>query len=110
MDLSKVTPDQLYTTVIVLLAIFAAIITVDKVIDIIKKWRAPTTDTEKKLANDKVRLDEHEEAIKDLRDSQQVICSALLAILDHGIHNGNTDQMIEARDEMVAYLSKHIAK
>jgi hypothetical protein len=53
MDLSKVTPDQLYTTVIVLLAIFAAIITVDKVIDIIKKWRAPTTDTEKKLAKDK---------------------------------------------------------
>ena len=110
MDLSKVTPGQLYTTIIVLLAIFAAIITVDKVIDIIKKWRAPTTDTEKKLARDKERLDEHEEAIKDLRDSQQVICSALLAILDHGIHNGNTDQMEKARDEMMAYLSKHIAK
>ena len=110
MDLSKVSPDQLYTAVIVILAVFAAIITVDKVIDIIKKWRAPTTDTEKKLQNDKKRLDDHEEAITDLRESQQVICSALLAILDHGIHNGDTDQMKQARDELTAYLSKHIAK
>ena len=110
MDLSKFSPDQLYTAVIVLLAVFAAIITIDKVIDIIKKWRAPTTDTEKKLANDKKRLDEHDEAINDLRESNQVICSALLAILDHELHNGNGDQMQKARDEMMAYLSKHIAK
>lgn len=110
MDLSKVTPDQLFSAVVVMLAIFAAVVTVDKFIDIIKKWRTPTTDTAKKLAMDKQRLDEHEEAIKDLRESQQVICSALLAILDHGIHNGNTDQMQHARDEVMAYLSKLIAK
>ena len=109
MDLSKVTPDQLMNTVLVVLAIFAAIITVDKFVDIVKKWRAPSSDMGKKLAHDKERLDEHEEAIKDLRESNQVICSALLAILDHGIHNGNTEQMQKARDEMMAYLSKHIA-
>ena len=108
MDLSAVTPNDLMHAVLVILAVFAAIVTIDKVIDIVKKWRAPTTDTEKKLANDKKRLDEHEEAITDLRESQQVICSALLAILDHGIHNGNTDQMEKARGELMAYLSKHI--
>ena len=108
--MQNISPEELLNTVYVVLAILAAIVTIDKVIDIIKKWRAPTTDTEKKLANDKKRLDEHDEAIKDLRESNQVICSALLAILDHGLHNGNGDQMQKARDEMMAYLSKHIAK
>ena len=37
--MDKVTPDQLMNTVVVLLAVFAAIVTVDKVIDIFKKWR-----------------------------------------------------------------------
>ena len=110
MSLDQISPGDLMRTVVVVLAIFAAIVTIDKVIDIIKKWRAPTTDTEKKLAADKKRLDEHDEAITDLRESQQVICSALLAILDHELHNGNGDQMQKARDEMMAYLSKHIAK
>lgn len=108
--MQNISPEELLNTAYVVLAILAAIVTIDKVIDIIKKWRAPTTDTEKKLANDKKRLDEHDEAISDLRESNQVICSALLAILDHELHNGNGDQMQKARDEMMAYLSKHIAK
>ena len=108
--MQNISPEELLGAAYVVLAILAAIVTIDKVIDIIKKWRAPTTDTEKKLANDKKRLDEHDEAIKDLRESNQVICSALLAILDHELHNGNGDQMQKARDEMMAYLSKHIAK
>lgn len=108
--MASVTPDDLLKVIVVVIAIFGAIATIDKGIDIIKKWRAPTTDTEKKLASDKKRLDDHDEAIKDLRESNQVICSALLAILDHELHNGNGDQMQRARDEMMAYLSKHIAK
>jgi len=108
--MEHISPDQLMSAVVVVLAIFAAIVTVDKFIDIIRKWRTPTTDTAKKLANDKQRLDEHDEAIENLRESNQVICSALLALLDHELHNGNQDQMEKARNEMMAYLSKHIAK
>ncbi len=108
--LENITPEELMRTVIVILSIFAAIVTIDKVIDIFKKWRMPTTDTEKKLANDKKRLDEHEESINDLKESVPIICTALLAILDHGIHNGNPDQMQKARDDLMGYLSKHIAK
>ena len=108
--MEHISPDQLMSAVVVVLAIFAAIVTVDKFIDIIRKWRTPTTDTAKKLANDKQRLDEHDEAIENLRESNQVICSALLALLDHELHNGNQDQMEKARNEMMGYLSKHIAK
>ena len=106
----NITPDQFMSAIVVLLAIFAAIATVDKFIDIVRKWRTPTAETTKMLANDKRRLDEHEEAIDNLRESSQVICSALLAMLDHDLHNGNADQMEKARNEMMAYLSKHIAK
>jgi len=108
--MNGVTPDQLMTTAYVLLAVFAAIVTVDKVIDIFKKWKAPTTDTAKKLATDKQRLDDHEQSIKDLQESQQVLCAGILALLDHELHNGNTGQMQEARDSIMHYLSGKIAR
>ena len=108
--MNGVTPDQLMTTAYVLLAVFAAIVTVDKVIDIFKKWRSPTTDTAKKLATDKQRLDDHEKAIKDLQESQQVLCAGILALLDHELHNGNSEQMQEARDSIMHYLSGKIAR
>ena len=108
--MEHITPEDLMRAVVVILSIFAAIVTVDKVIDIVKKWRTPATDTEKKLANDKVRLDQHDEAINDLREGTQVICTALLAILDNDLHNGNGEQLQRARDGMTTYLSKHIAK
>lgn len=99
-----ITPDQLMTTAMVILAIFAAIITIDKVIDIIKKWRSPGTDTIKKLAADKERLDHHENAIKDLQDGQNVLLSGLLALLDHELHNGNAAEMKQASDDIIKYL------
>lgn len=108
--MSGVTPDQLMTTAYVLLAVFAAIVTVDKVIDIFKKWRSPAADTAKKLATDKARLDEHEHAINDLREGQQVLCSGILALLDHELHNGNSEQMQGARDGIMNYLSGKMGK
>lgn len=107
-DMSGVTPDQLMTTAYVLLAVFAAIVTVDKVIDIVKKWRSPATDVASKLANDKQRLDEHEKALANLQESTEVFCSGILALLDHELHNGNADQMQQARDQLVMYLSRKL--
>lgn len=100
--------EQLITTGYVLLAVFAAIVTVDKVLDIIQKWKAPTTNTMRELALDKQRLDEHDQEIRSLKEGQQVLCSGLLALLDHELHNGNTDQMQKARDEMMSYLQGRI--
>ena len=108
--MEHISPEQLMSAVVVVLAIFAAIVTVDKVIDIVKKWRAPTTDTAKKLATDKQRLDDHDKAIEKLQESNQAICSALLALLDHELHNGNADQMQKARDNLMEYLQGLISK
>lgn len=108
--MENITPDQLMNTVVVLLAIFAAIVTVDKVIDIIKKWRTPSTDTIKKLENDKMRLDAHDEAIHTLQESSRVQLGALMALLDHELHNGNGGQMQKARDDINAYLQNLVSK
>lgn len=108
--MENITPDQLMNTVVVLLAIFAAIVTVDKVIDIIKKWRAPSTDVTKKLDTDKKRLDEHEESIRKLQESSRVQLTALQAMLDHELHNGNTEQMQSARDEIYRYLQSLVSR
>ena len=99
-----VTPDQVTTTITVLLAVFAAMAVVDKAIDVIKKWLAPSTDTAKKLASDKNRLDGHDKEIRELHNSQTVMCNGILALLDHELHNGNTNQMELARDDIMKYL------
>ena len=110
MDMEGITPNQLMDAVVVILAILSAVIVVDKAIDIVKKWRTPSTDTEKKLANDKVRLDKHEAAIKELKEGQQVLCAGVMAQLDHELHNGNAEQMQKARDDIMEYLQGQLTK
>ena len=100
------TAEQLMSTAAVVLVIFGAIITVDKVLDIFKKWKAPTSDLAQKLATDKARLDSHDKSITDLQESQQVLCGGIMALLDHQLHNGNNDQMQSARDDIMKYLQR----
>ena len=107
---NNITADQLINAVVVILAIFAAVITIDKVIDIIKKWRSPGTDMMRMLSKDKERLDQHDDAIRKLQESGEVQCAALLALLDHELHNGNTGQMEKARDDIIHYLQSLVKK
>ena len=106
--MSGLTPEQLMTTVYVLLTVFAGIVTVDKVVDIYKKWRSPSTDTAQKLANDKRRLDEHDRAIRNLQESANINLKGTLALLDHELHNGNSEQMQTAHDEIMSYLQSRL--
>ena len=102
--MEHLTPEQVMDTAAVLLTMFAAIVTLDKVREIIKKWKSPSLDVSKKLARDRERLDEHEKEINTLRDSGRVQCAALLALLDHEPHNGNSDQMERAKENINRYL------
>ncbi len=106
--MENIRADELMRTIAVILAVFAAVITVDRVIDIVKKWHAPTSDLARKLDMDKRRLDGHDKAISDIRDSQQTMLTGVLALLDHELHNGNADQMQAARDEIMKFLQGHI--
>lgn len=113
--MESLTLGQIQTTVYVLLVLFGGIITVDKVLDIIKKWKAPganaATDTAKKFANDQKRLDDQEQELKrmkeeitSLKENGRVTSAGVMALLDHELHNGNALQMEKARDDIMTYL------
>lgn len=58
----------------------------------------------KMLGNDKLRLDEHERQINDIRRGQMAMCRGVQALLEHELHNGNSDEMEGASQEISAWL------
>lgn len=103
-------PTQIYTFIVILFLIFGGVITFDKVMDIVNKWKKPGTTTARKLENDYQRLNEHDDAIKKQQECQQLLCAGVMALLDHELHNGNSDQMQKARDAFDHYLQKNFSK
>lgn len=70
------------------------------------------SEVNRKLENDKQRLDGHERTLNSISQAQAdnsegfaVLAGALLAVLDHELHNGNEDQMNDARNELNRYLT-----
>lgn len=68
-----------------------------------KRQQQPTDDLEdkvvdisRKLDTDKRRLDNHEERLDDLKKGLMATCTGVQALLEHELHNGNTEEMQEA--------------
>lgn len=66
---------------------------------------------DRKLANDKTRIDEHSRAISmlstrtdGLETGNRVLCRGVLALLNHELHNGNSDEMEKAKQGIDDYL------
>lgn len=134
------TPDMLWNFGYTMLGIIAIIIVLEKIPDLIWKWRdrkqksqeGPRADfaediskkiienleprfneINEKLRNDKARLDSHEYALSGMHKAQvdisegfSVLCYAMIAVLNHGIHNGNKDEMEQALNRLHDYLSR----
>ena len=85
----------------------------DEIADkVLEKLEPRFAEIDKKLSSDKDRLDNHETALNDigkshrlLRSGMKVTCDSLAAILDHELHNGNSEQMQKARDELQTYTN-----
>lgn len=105
--MEALTGDNLLTTLLVIVGIAGVLITLDQAVKVIKAWKEPVTSNTQKLANDKRRLDLHEAAITELEESGRLQGAALVALLDHQLHNGNTEQMERARDDLLKhYMNK----
>lgn len=104
--MEHLTAEQLINAVVVALAVMAAIITIDKVIDIIRKWRQPTTDVMGKLAADKSRLDKHDSDINNLNLMVNALCKAEMAHLQHEITGNSVDKLKEALADLTNALLK----
>lgn len=99
--------ESIAITVSVLLVVFGAIITVDKVIDVIKKWRKPKANEQESLKMQQMECKRHFESdlarIKALetasvkqQEMDRVMLTALRAILSHEINGNSIERMQEA--------------
>lgn len=105
------TLNNLTGALLVLVGICTVINLVGATVDRMRKWRKPQEDImtrmddiAKKLDTDKRRLDDHEERLGDLRTGLMAVCSGVQALLEHELHDGNTDNMVEASGEIAGWL------
>lgn len=138
------TPEILWYTLIGIVGIGALIILGDKVIDVFRKRKAreelkkqPTDELaniisakvlekmeprfksiEKKLANDKLLIDDHtiklashqkaiEEIDKEMTEinkGNKVLCRGILALLSHEINGNSNDKLLASQQEITDYL------
>ncbi len=92
-------------------------LTEDIAMKVMEKLEPRLSGIESKLENDKNRLNNHEDTISTIKKSNKLItdglevtCNALMAVLDHELHNGNADQMQKARDDLQHYTNGLISK
>ena len=132
-----ITPDMLWTALIVLVGVGGLIVLGDKVMDVWRKHQARKqissgpesqlaeaiskkviekmeprfADIDRKFANDKQLLETHTRQIGELNrrvdgleTGQKAQCRGILALLNHELHNGNSDEMEAAKKGMDNYL------
>lgn len=61
-------------------------------------------DAEDRFRSGEKRIAESQDHIADLREGQRVICIAVMALLNHDLHNGNSDEMTDALTGINSYL------
>lgn len=102
-------------TLAYILAVCVVIATVGKAADVVRGWLRPgqkkSSDVQTCLHNDKQRLDAHdsrisdlETGLKDTQDGQRVTMQGVMALLEHELHNGNSEQMEQASRAIRTYL------
>ncbi len=126
MEINGISPESLWTYLFVFVALCGVVTIILNTAEKISAWRKrktqPLMDTKADmmamLATDKRRLDaldgimsEHGRRLDKLENradtvdqGQKVQCKALMALLEHELHNGNADQMHEASQELNDYL------
>lgn len=61
-------------------------------------------DAEDRFKRGERHIAENHEHISDLREGQRVMCVAVMALLNHELHNGNADEMHKASTGLNDYL------
>ena len=113
--MDALTFDALKTAALALLALFGAVATIAKGLEAIRGFRKPRVDLDettarilaehdKKLDNDKRRLDGHEAQLGETRDMNKILCVSMKALLSHEINGNSVDKLRTANDQLDTYL------
>lgn len=96
-----------------LLAAAAALVALSKAWDIIaarmkpnKDLRKHVEDHDRMLSSDKKRLDELEEEIKHLRESDGLLLRAIMAQIQHELDGNGVDVLRRTRDDINRFLTE----
>lgn len=111
------TEGNLATFLLVLVALAGLFILFANVIEAGRKLRRPHKQREvslteqqeacqKKFEADYLRFQALEKRMATQEEGSRVQCAALHALLEHELHNGNTDEMKGASDALFAHLNR----
>lgn len=97
---------DIQTFIMVLFALFAAIITIDKVVDIYKKYKAPGVNMEEEIQQIKEHLDNDNKRINALEESSKLTLRGINALIEFDISGESDDkQKLEAvKDDITDFL------
>ena len=122
-----ITPGMLWTALYVIVGLCALVVLGDKVravfagvqqrkqakrpeladeisAKVLAKLEPRFAEIDRKLANDKQRIDALSAQTRDNEEGQRVLCRGVLALLNHALHNGNGDEMEKAQQSINDYL------
>lgn len=96
--------EEIQTTIVVILAFAAVIITIDKVVEIMNKLQDPQKnilarldDHDRMLDNDHMQIQKQDEAIK-------LLLRGVSQLITHELDGNHTDQLANTRDDMNEFL------
>ena len=107
-----------WTMALTICAGFVCLVTaLEKLQDIIKKFRTPTEDVEDKLKRDYKRINDLENDVSDIKDTLDYVRDSLklqlendLAIFEHMRTNNSTGKIKDREDAIDKFLLEHQSK
>lgn len=69
-----------------------------------RAYKQHCRDSEERFQRGEKHIAENHDHIMDLREGQRVMCVACIALLNHELHNGNSDEMNQALSGLNNYL------
>lgn len=100
----NITLNDFQTFLAVAFVLLGGVATIGKAVDVIKGWRKPAktlnqwmASTDRKLENDKKRID-------SLEEGNKALCRGMLALLNHEITGNSIEKLKEAQTGINNYL------
>lgn len=103
-----ITTEAILHTGTLILAMCGVIATIGKAADYIRSWRKPSENIAKQVKTNTGVISAMEDEVKSLHDGQRVLCNGVVALLEHALHNGNSEEMERASSKIHEWLQEKI--
>lgn len=116
-EINQLTGNNLLTFLLVLVTLATLFILFVNVVDSARKLKKPQEnkenslvshqeECERRFSRDFRMLDEHSKRIENVEETTRVLCAGIHALLEHELHNGNSDEMRRASEALFKHLNK----